>query len=930
MRRIHRGYLIAAVVLAVLAFVVSLWRFPEWGQSLRLIVSLAVAAVVGAFGFIAAVRQAVEKPDSESAITQTQKSGVQIGGSIVIGDVIGGDKFGGDKVAGDKIINILPPITPTSALHYLPPPPSDFTGREAELKDLREKMTPGGLTISGVHGLGGIGKTALALKLAAELAPRYPDAQFFVDLQGVSEKPLSPAEALSRIIHAYRPEARLPESAAELRGLYLSVLHGKKALVLMDNAKDAEQARPLIPPEGCLLLVTSRQRFTLPGLYSRNLDTMEPDEARDFLVKIAPRLANPPASRSTSGGTAPPSAQGAITVADEIAALCGYLPLALRAAGSLLVVTLDLSPEVYVTQLRDESKRLERIGTEGVEVSVEASLNLSYVRLSAETARAFQQLAVFPASFDAFAEEAVCEDAEHAHLSELVRRNLVRFSDESKRYSLHDLARLFAQKQLTASESYEAQKRHATHYKAVLGAANEIYKQGDDSLMRGLALFDLERQNIERGQMWAERFAEIDDVATAICSEYDVVGTSILGMRQIPQVRINWAQKALAAARRLNNQIAEGRHLSNLGDAYGIQSDLHQAINLYNQALEIARKSGDRLNEVNTLRNLGRIYRILGEQTRAIELNEQALDGAREINDRRNESMILNNLSAVYEGLGKFRRAIEYGEQALTIAREVGDRRGESNILNNLGNAYESLKDYRTALKFYEEASSVAHEIGDRLSEGNTLTNMGIIHYARGETHRAIDVYEKASHLFREIGDRSGVGDVVGNLGNVYLDLGETEKAIELFTQHLTISDEINYPIGKSNATGNLARAYNNLGQFEYAIEYFKKQLEMARAIKDPIGIGNAFNGLGESYVGLNEPRRALEFYEQALAIYREAGDRRGEGETLFNMTLVSSKFKLSKPNYQPTKCRSQATNASTTRSFPIMMAEARDTWRRS
>src|SRR5439155_27369016 len=123
---------------------------------------------------------------------------------------------------------------------------------------LKGKIEQGGATISGLQGLGGVGKTTLALKLAEQLTPHYPDAQFYLDLKGVSPQPLSAAEAMAHVIRAYHPTAKLPEAEAEVRGLYQSVLHGQCALLLMDNAASREQVEPLIPPAHCALLVTSR------------------------------------------------------------------------------------------------------------------------------------------------------------------------------------------------------------------------------------------------------------------------------------------------------------------------------------------------------------------------------------------------------------------------------------------------------------------------------------------------------------------------------------------------------------------------------------------------------------------------------------------------------------------------------------------------
>lgn len=129
-----------------------------------------------------------------------------------------------------------------SALHQLPAPPRDFTGRREEIDELLREME-NGVSISGLHGMGGVGKTALALKLADILKDRYPDAQFYLDLKGVSERALSPADAMAHICRAYHPEAKLPDQEAELSAIYNSVLHGKSALLLMDNAKDSATDR---------------------------------------------------------------------------------------------------------------------------------------------------------------------------------------------------------------------------------------------------------------------------------------------------------------------------------------------------------------------------------------------------------------------------------------------------------------------------------------------------------------------------------------------------------------------------------------------------------------------------------------------------------------------------------------------------------------
>jgi hypothetical protein len=187
--------------------------------------------------------------------------------------------------------------------------------------------------------------------------------------------------------------------------------------------------------------------------------------------------------------------------ANKLAELCGFLPITLKAAAYLLVETPDLAPEKYIEELGDERTRLKQLGRSGEDLDTEACLGLSYSRLSAETARVFRLLSVFPADFDAKAEEAICQDEGHRILSELVRWSLVEYlrqRSEEGRYHLHDLVNLFAAGKHEAEDGTddknEVQQRHAEHYKEILTSAAELYRKGNS--LAGLRRFDLERRNI--------------------------------------------------------------------------------------------------------------------------------------------------------------------------------------------------------------------------------------------------------------------------------------------------------------------------------------------------------------------------------------------------------------------------------------------------
>jgi tetratricopeptide (TPR) repeat protein len=752
---------------------------------------------------VVAIKDAQAKGDQIAATGDVETGGIRFGPATTVS--------GGVFQAETMVIQQVGSATPSP--HELGAPPADFTGREEELAELRRALAGGGVAISGVTGMGGVGKTALALKLADELKERYPDAQFYLDLLGTSDQPMTPAQAMTHVIQGFHPEAKLPESEVELRARYCSVLDGKRVLLLLDNAADARQVMPLIPPASCVLLVTSRQRFTLPGLYAKNLDVLPPGDARELLLKIEPRISEQ---------------------ADEIARLCGYLPLALRAAGSLLAATPDLDPADYARALRDERRRLEGIGTEGVDIGVEASFGLSYKGLPADAAAVFRRLAVFPGSFDTKAEEVVCEDAGHRRLSELVRRSLVQWDEKSKRYRLHDLVRLFAESRLAEDERTAARHRHAEHYEPVLRAANEFYKLGGDEVMRGLTLFDLEWENILAGQEWAAGHAAEDRAAARLCSDYPDAGAYVLALRLRARERITWLEAALDAARKLNNRQAEGIHLGNLGLAYADLGETRKAIGFYEQRLDIAREIGDRRGEGNALGNLGLAYAHLSETRKAIEFHQQALAISREIRDRRAEGQDLGNLGVAYADLGETRKAIEFYEQQLTITREIGDRRGEGNALGNLGLAYADLGETRKAIEFHQQALAISREIGDRRGEGNALGNLGVAYADLGETRKAIEFHQQALAISREIRDRRAEGQDLGNLGVAYAHLGETRKAIEFYEQRLDIAREVGDRRAEGTALWNMSLALDLLGDRAQAIANAESALAILERIEDP------------------------------------------------------------------------------------------------
>ena len=719
-----------------------------------------------------------------------------------------------------KVDVLVDRVTPPAIqpLHQLRPPLKDFTGRQPEIDDLLAHIQQG-VTITGVQGMGGIGKTELAYVLADRVKDAYPDAQLCLELKGTSPSPLSPADVLAYIIHRFHPEAKLPDDVEELTKLYHSTLHGQRVLLLMDNAAGPDQLRPLCPPpDGSVLLVTSRQHFTLPGLHVKDLNTLPADKARELLRTICPRIAD---------------------AADELARLCGCLPLALRLAGSTLACS-TLSPSDYAQRLKDERQRLARLD-QGAELAGEpeitASLALSDALLPDDLRPLWYALAVFPGDFDLAAAAAVCNmkpDGAQDALDTLHRYSVLDWNDQSRRFHLHDLVRLFVDQRLDDAHRTAAQHRHAEHFERVLRTARETYTLGGDNVVRSLALFDLEWPNIQAGFAWASALAERAEPAARLCSAYPDAGAVCLSLRQHPRNNIAWLEAALAASRRLKNRAAEGAHLGNLGLAYADLGDLRKAVAYHEQCLAIAREIADRRGEGIALASLGSAAAVFGDLRKAIALYGLSLAIARDITDRCSEANALGSLGNAYADLGQPLKAIEYHEQQLTITREIGDRRGESNALDNLGLGYIALDDLHKAIEYHTQSLAIAREIGDRHAERSALGNLGVAWHKLAQPREAIKYYRQALPIARESSDRSGEATILGNLGNAYKDLARPYEAIECYEQVSAIAREIGDRRSDANACWNMGLLHERAADLARAIDLMQVCVDYEREIGHP------------------------------------------------------------------------------------------------
>ncbi|MCG8587706.1 MAG: winged helix-turn-helix domain-containing protein [Proteobacteria bacterium] len=736
--------------------------------------------------------------------------------------------------------------TPVEGLvHQLRAPVADFTGRQDELALLEERIGRGGVTISGFYGLGGIGKTELALQLGHRLRAQFPDAQILLDLRGTDPDPVSARDAMLHVIQSFHPDIQQPDSDARVAGLYRAVLDGKRVLLVLDNARDERQVLPLLPPPGSTLVVTSRKRFVLPGMEIMTLDTLPRPMSRELLLRIAPRIGEH---------------------AEAIAARCGDLPLALRLAGSALGRSGHLDPAEFAARLARRSDRLDRFE------EVRASIELSFEQLERRLAERLCQLTVLGAGFDRRAAAAVWGEADASQalddLDHLLSYSLIEWSerDGAGRYSLHDLVRLFAGERLRDPEP--ARARHARHFLASLREIGATYLEGAEHVQKALAAFDLEADDIAAGFRWSADRARDSEDAARICVAYPNAAFDVIALRLSAVERIFWYRSQLASARSLGDRRLESAALGFLGNAYRELDEPRTALELYQERLALSRERGDIGSETASLGQIGIAYFACGEPHLAIEHYDQCLALAQKIAATGARSYASEELVAAY-------------------TRETGDRRGAWIGIDNLGSAYLALGEPLRAIKLYESWLALARDFGDRRGEQVALTKVGNTFRSLGEPERARPYYESWLEIARELGDRLGEGYALSYLSGLHLDLGEPETAIRLAEAHRAIAVEIRDRRGEWLAMGSLGNAYAALGEHHRATGLFEQWLRFTRETGDRLGECSALHRLADAQLALGARTRAIELYTAWRGLAREIGDRGAETEACWRLGLA-------------------------------------------
>ena len=730
------------------------------------------------------------------------------------------------------------------AIHQLPRSPQNFTGRSTEVAQLEAQLNQPGARIASVHGMGGIGKTALALVVAERVSERFPDGQLFLDLRGTSE-PLKPADAMLHVIRSLDPSRSLPKSDAEVAAAYRSILRGKRVLLLFDNADGRQQVEPLLPPEGSFVLVTSRQRFAISGEGSVGLHPLDTDDARELIGTLAPH---------------------ARAVGTTLAGLCSGLPLALSLAARALSERPDLDPSEYAARLKDDSNRLAQLDASEASGGVEASFALSFAMLDEGLRRGLCELAVFPQHFDRAAAGALWKldpAASDRRIGTLVRFNLLEWdgSGTAARYRLHDLVRLFLDTRLSAEARSQASLHHAQHYLELLFAADADMRSGHEPLA-ALALLDREWLHVRAAIAYVCARGAQDAAAGDLCMRA-ADAAAVLRLRLAPAERMSWYQTALSLAQARGDVRGQGRVLAALARAHQELGDPQRSRETAEAAIALAPRHGDQVTEAHAWVALGDAHHALGDAGAAIEAAARGLELARAHDGAEEEALAQVVLAWGYYVLGEHARAVEHAEAALPISEDIGDRSLESTALLALAFALRNLGDDARGLEVAERCAQLARDLGDRRIEGYAL--LALAQPMRRPSGDGLASHAQALAIARETGERRMEGHALVMEGTARSAAADPEGAIAVLEEAAAIAEETGDRAMLGNALSVLGVMYTLVKKLDLAVERLTRAEQRSAEVGNRRQAGRAAWLLGCALELRGEDEAALAAMERSL-----------------------------------------------------------------
>lgn len=692
----------------------------------------------------------------------------------------------------------------------LPPRTPTFTDRHDDLARICAD-TIGTPPVLVVDGMPGVGKSALVVHAAHELAQRYPDGQVYLDMRGYTagQSPLSTGEALGILLETLHvPPRTIPRSLEARVALWRSLLAPRKLLIVLDNVVRFADARPLLPGTGMSrCLVTSRRRIGVAdGVTTLSLRTLPVREAADLFAKCA--------------GLPPTPAIRPDTL--HLVRNCGHLPLAITIAAAWLRKHSAWSVAELDTKLTDA---VAVLGLQEEDAHVATAFQLSYRDLTPPAQELFRALALHPGPDISAHSAAALRSLDHATaqrlLDHLFDRHLLE-EHRPGRYRMHDLVREFA-RELGREHDDEADRALSVRrlledlFRRAQAAARliptPISTPRDDTpeddgrrhaeptdYSSAIQWFRSELPNL----VSCVRYASAHDVkpyAWSIVAEIGHVLCICGDSEEVPAIHT----AAIEAAEAHGELSAQRGMLLNLGTVHLQQGDYPAARAALTRALRISSDAHDQRGIALSFTYLGGASQQEGNYADASAHLERARRIFVELGDLHGEAEALGRIGVVHLQQGERTAALASLQRAFALFAQVGDQRGVAGALVHIGVVHYRLTgDVPAALRHLGEALLVNRELGDRYDEAWTRSGIGIAHRVAGEPEEALTHLDQALRSHREIGDRQGEATALVHLGAVQRQLGNADVARELLEEALDLARAIGNRREEANALAEM------------------------------------------------------------------------------------------------------------------------------
>ncbi|MFD3978684.1 tetratricopeptide repeat protein [Streptomyces griseus] len=739
--------------------------------------------------------------------------------------------------------------TPAPQVCTLPQALPDFTGRTREVTELLDCVDAAGASddrsarVVAIDGMGGSGKTSLAVWAAHRLADRYPDGQLYVDLRGFTpgeQAPMSPGTALGQLLRAIGvDDDRIPGDVEARAFLWRATVTGRRLLLLLDNAARAEQVMPVLTASpGCLVLVTSRSRLVdLDGVSWVSVGLMTPQDSAALVAATlgADRVEAEPES------------------AAELAELCGHLPLALRIATARLRNRSSWTLRYLAERLRDETRRLDELRSP--QRSVAATLHLSYMALDERQRAAFRTLGLHPSTgMDVHSTAALLgtdlHDAEST-LEFLLDMRLVQ-QPVVGIYTLHDLVRSYARSlsdTTTAGQDAAAAERLLGYYLAATDTACQVLFPGREQRDTGIPAHEGALPGWPDGEAvraWFDREHSGLLAAVSLAELHGLHRHTVCLARNLSfhlnargQFDDLWdvGRTALAAVRGLDDPQLLCVTLSNLGVACWKVGRFESGLEAAQEAREVAVALGDRHIQAHSESIIGLLASMLGRYEEALVLLVAAVSRSAALGASRAEAEGRSTLSTLYGNWGRYAEAAEEAARALEISRAIGYHGNQVMSLTDLAFAQVGLGELAAADVNLAEARRLSETRTAQGDVGLVLALSARVAHARGRTAEAEEFAVRALELARSGATPVRLTEVENLVGHLRSEAGAYESALELHRHAHRSAVNMGFRSEEASALTGLARALEALGDEESAREHRTEaaRLYAAMGVRDPL-----------------------------------------------------------------------------------------------